>query len=377
MADAVFLTTFYDDWKIISMAAAAISIVGASMLIMLSRLFSLQNLEQEAKKEFVFAATTVLIVIMAVAIIQSIEPMLAGGTTSFTRCLYLNTFGCDCVCNDPATCPQFNEQQTLIDWVKLYMATPASCVQDFMDVLYALSIPVEAMASVFIEIFMSEHASGFGMKWMAERIKTTTQSLSFYTYIYFVLIHILNFIKYYAGFFFSVGVALRAFPPTRGIGAYLMAVTFGLYFVFPLSYVLVAAMSLPHVQADMIQAGGIDADGAVVPIDTAGGASCTRADGGGLLYTCGLPEKPDISYYACESASVSRVFELPDRVSSNWDILEDMIFLRINNFVRHIVSTLCLFPVVAMFIFFTFVLNTSNLFGGNIPEIGRGLVKLI
>jgi hypothetical protein len=33
--------------------------------------------------------------------------------------------------------------------------------------------------------------------------------------------------------------------------------------------------------------------------------------------------------------------------------------------------------MIALVILMTFVLNATNLFGGNIPEIGRGLVKLI
>ena len=42
-----------------------------------------------------------------------------------------------------------------------------------------------------------------------------------------------------------------------------------------------------------------------------------------------------------------------------------------------LVSAICVFPIIALVILLTFVLNTTNLFGGNIPEIGRGLVKLI
>ena len=100
------------------------------------------------------------------------------------------------------------------------MQTPTQCVQRFMSVLYALAVPVDAMASVYMEIFMSEHASGFGVKWISERIVNATQSFSFYMYMFFLIGHTFDFIKYYAGFFFSIGVAMRAFPPTRGAGAW-------------------------------------------------------------------------------------------------------------------------------------------------------------
>jgi hypothetical protein len=348
-----FTDTFYADWRTISLAAAAISVLGSAALIMLSRLFSLRNLEQVAKTEFIYAASTVLIVIMVVGIVQLAEPRLGGPSNSLARCLYLNTFGISCN-GGPGT---FTGMDTLIDWMKLYMATPTQCVQQFMNFLYALAIPVDAMASIYMEIFMSEHASGFGVKWISERIMNATASFSFYMYMFYMMVHILNFIKYYAGFFFSIGVALRAFPPSRGAGAYLMAISFGLYFVFPLSYILVATFALPHAQSNLV--------------------TFQPDQYGGPGYACSLPDVPDIQQYACGSADAGRMLEFRDQILANSDDLSTMLSLRLPDFERNLVSSICIFPMIGLVILLTFVLNTTNLFGGNIPEIGRGLVKLI
>jgi hypothetical protein len=371
MTGTPFTEIFYSDWQVIAIAAAVISVLASSFLIMASRLFSLKNLEQVAKTEFVYAASTVLIVVMAIAVISAIEPMLAKGDKSVIRCLYLSTFGCSCDAN-----VNFPDQNTLIDWVSIYMEGPADCVKEFMSVMYVLSIPVEGFASVYMEIFMSEHASGFGVKWIAERIKNTTHSLTFYMYIYYVFKHMMLFIKYYSGFFFSIGVALRAFPPTRGAGAYIMALSLGLYFVFPLTYVLVASMSLPHMHASTLQA--VDVNGQIVnPLDQ-GGAICRGLTDGGVDYNCMLPRNlPNVETYACEGASIARAFEMPARIATYADVLETLLEFRVNDFTRHLISAICLFPLISMVVLFTFVLNTTNLFGGNIPEIGRGLVKLI
>ncbi len=349
-----FTSSFYgyDDWKTISIGAAAISILGSAALIMLSRLFSLRSLEQVAKTEFVYAASTVLIVIMAVGMIQIAEPRLAGPDNSLARCLYLAAFGLNCT--DPAT---FTNQTTLIDWMKLYMATPTKCVQTFMNVLYALEVPIAAMTSVYMEIFMSEHASGFGVKWIEERIMNATASFSFYMYMFYLMVHVLNFIKFYAGFFFSIGVALRAFPPTRGAGAYLMAISFGLYFVFPLAYILIATLGLPHAQSNIL--------------------SFNSSAAGGPEYVCALPEVPDIQPYACGTADPSRFMEFRDVILANRVQLGDMLTLRLPDFERNLAHSICIFPMIAFVVLLTFVLNGTNLFGGNIPEIGRGLVKLI
>ncbi len=349
----------YGDWQTISIAAAALSIVGATLLIMLSRLFGLRNLEQISKTEFVYAASTVLIVMLVLGIVQYGEWYLANPSSSVVRAMYLSSFGCP-----PTTAVSFPNQNTLIDWMKLYMETSTLCVQRFMNVLYAISVPIEACTSVYMEIFMSEHASGFACKWVAERITNTTQSFSFYMYAFFLIEHILNFVKYYGGFFFSIGVALRAFPPTRGAGAYLMAMSFGLYFVLPFSYILIATTSLPYVQSELLVS-----------------QSCSSLGPSMGDSLCILPSiDKDVKAYECEGAAASNAFSIPGRLRAYSSVIGSLLTgpnPKVFSLGQHLVSAICLLPMIALVILMTFVLNTTNLFGGNIPEIGRGLVKLI
>lgn len=351
-----FTPSFYADWRTISIGVAAIAVLGSAGLIMLSRILSLKNLEQVAKSEFVYAASTVLIVVMTVAMIQLAEPMLGGPSNSLARTLYLSAFGQ--LSTLPAT-PTVDGQpvETLIDWMKLYMATPTNCVQQFMDVLYGLEVPVGAVTSVYMEIFMSEHASGFGMKWVEERIMNATQSFAFYMYIFFLIAHSMNFVKYYAGFFFSIGVILRSFPPTRGGGAYVMALSFGLYFVFPLTYILIATLGLPHVQSNLLT---FD--------PTAGGTGA---------YVCSLPQPVDMRPWQCGTADTGKMMEFSELIKANREQLSSVLSVELIDFEKHLVNSICVFPFVAFVVLLTFVLNTTSLFGGNIPEIGRGLVKLI
>ena len=357
-----FTGSFYDDWRTISVGAAALSIIGSVALIMLSRLFSLRTLEQVAKTEFVFAASTVLIVIMTLGIIGLAEPRLGGPDNSLAKSLYIMSLGGQCYDTaapnfSPVCSLSFTNQTTLIDWMKLYMETPTNCVQDFMKVLYAFEIPIAAMTSIYMEIFMSEHASGFGVKWIEERIMNAVTSLTFYMYMFYLLIHMFNFVKYYAGFFFSIGVAMRALPPTRGVGAYLMALSFGLYFVFPLSYILIATLGLPHAQSQML--------------------TFDPAAAGGPAYICSLPQIPDVESFGCGTADAGKMLEFRAELLANREELGTLISLQIGDLERNLIHSICIFPMIAFVILLTFVLNTTNLFGGNIPEIGRGLVKLI
>jgi hypothetical protein len=345
----------YATWKTISIGAAAIAVLGSVMLIMVSRLFSMRNLEQVAKTEFIYAVSTILIVVMVVGTINLIEPQLADPGNSLARDLFLLGYGL------PSTTPATffstvpSNEVTLIDWMKLYMNAPAQCVQEFMQVLYWLEVPVAAATSLYMEIFMSEQASGFGLKWVEERIMNAAQSLTFFIYINYLLGYVFDFVKYYAGFFFSIGVALRSFPPTRGAGAYLMAMSFGLYFVFPLSYILVATFGLPYAHSNIVQFDPNNVDATI----------------------CALPEVPDITDLGCGATDPGRIQELPDRIRANSPTLTSMLQTSLDDFGKNLIHSICIFPMIAFVILLTFVLNTTNLFGGNIPEIGRGLVKLI
>ncbi len=359
MADMAFTDLVYTDWKAISIGVAVLSIVVCVMLIMLSRLFSLRNLEQVAKTEFVYAVSTVVIVIMVLTLIGVVEDQLTapGGVAN---CLYLTSFGQPCTSGtqiqDPDNPGSFLKTDTLIDWMNLYMSAPAHCVPQFMRLLYTLEIPVGAMTSVYMEIFMSEQASGFGLKWVEERIMNAVQSFTFYMYIFYLLGHLFEFIKFYAGFFFSIGVALRAFPPTRGAGAYVMALSFGLYFVFPLSYVVIATLFMPHAASDIVS---------------------IQNTGGSFQELCVLPTAPDVSMLNCGASDVGNAFILPSIISSAQDTLTQVLTVQIDGLGKHMVYVICIFPLIAFTILLTFVLNTTTLFGGNIPEIGRGIVKLI
>jgi hypothetical protein len=107
------------------------------------------------------------------------------------------------------------------------------------------------------------------------------------------------------------------------------------------------------------------------------GTGCNKDAQGHFTYACNLPDVTDPHEYQCGGANLGRVLEFKNRMEENAASLNEMLTLQVTEFVRHLVSAICIFPLIAFVILLTFVLNTTNLFGGNIPEIGRGLVKLI
>ncbi len=333
----------YLGWEGLAAAAAFIGVLGALLLYMLSRIFNLPQLEQAAKSELIFAASTIVLVSSVIFLVDAGTLLVRDIGIS----MYSNSLGVD---KQNVILRLQPPNNTLIDLTKLYLAPVIDCGKIMLLTLYAISIPVEAISSVYMEIFMSEHASGFGMKVISERIKNTTEIITFYIFIYYFIIHILNFIKYYWSFFLAIGIACRAFPLTRGAGAYIMAISLGLYFVFPFSYILVGSVVSSFVKSDYYNATNMVCLAPDIPTDI---KACTK--------------KGDIA----EVTDAALWLETHRKeIASFWNVFTPSIL-------RHITSVICFIPFITLMITLSFVLSSTSLFGGAIPEVSRGLIKLI
>ena len=344
-------------WEEFAIKATLISVFAATLLYMLSKVFQSNQVQQIAKSELVYAASTVFLVIVIIGFMKGLgDDALARVASDMFRNSY----------NIPASGQLITEgghQATLIDIVKLYMEPAITCSRNAIGILYKISIPSEAIASVYLEIFMSEHASGFGFKVITERINNATQFLQFFVFMYYLILHTLNFLNHYAPFFIGVGVLLRAFPPTRGAGAYIIAFALGMYIVFPMTYIVGSSLALPAIKAGQVTWTG----------------SFAYEPGKGFTSgaTCTLPTLGDKGLKLCGFMSKQKTDEYTKWLNRNkWPITE---FLEsgLFNIMKHITVTICFLPLVSMVIVMTFVLSTSNLLGGNIPEIGRGLIKFL
>ncbi len=352
-------TEMLRDWRVYAITAAFISILASVLLLMLSRLLDLRQLETVFKAEMVFAASTVLLVLMLVTMVDLSENLLlgSGGGAGIMGGMLSAAYSSGSDIPPPAT---FLPDAKLTDVAILYITPMAKCSTAFIRVLYTLSIPSEAISTMYEEIFMSEQATGGGIKPLTTTITQATKLLTFYMLVYYILVHTLNFIKHYAMFFLSIGVVLRAFPPTRGAGAYLIAISLGLYFVFPFTFIFMSALSSTQMQ------GLVDVD--------------LSAPVRGESFVCNLPEDV-LGITAPQScgvqhrASVKEAENWLDAYGSDYRNFLDVLFK--GNFLGSLTANICFIPLIAMVAVISFVISTTGLFGGSIPEIGRGLVKLI
>ncbi len=166
----------------------------------------------------------------------------------------------------------------------------------------------------------------------------------FYEVMYFLLYKILVLFKYFLfPLMFPVGVALRGFRPSRSLGAFFMALSLSFYIVFPFVY-LFSMMLFPSISKCAPQ---------IVSFDD----KCSMLD----------PSYGD--YTSLEAAK--QFFSL------GWEFISSSFKEGFEEFFRSVALAFCLYPFLA----FSFAATTTNigttLFGGRIPEIGRGLIKFI
>ncbi|MFA5049678.1 MAG: hypothetical protein WC501_01590 [Candidatus Micrarchaeia archaeon] len=342
-------------WEILAILAAFASVLVAILVYMASKFFGSGQLETQAKGEMVFAASTLVLVLFVIGVLVVAD----GLAMEYINFVFFNGN------LDSATL----EHATVSDFVVFYIQNSKDCSVSFLNKMYIMDIYVQAVQSIIMEVMMSELATGFFMNIFTERITNLTSILTFYIIIYYVLFEILMFLKYFGMYFFTFGVVLRALPPTRGAGAFIMALCIGLYFVFPLSYVLMTNVFLEHYSS--LGLGSLSVGSFVQFVST----------GPTLAGECKIQSLQDFNLQLPSSTAgafdiTKAVFENSLNVKANENIFSDILDSAFA-FLDMLTMQLCLLPFLAITVTLSFVLSSSALFGATIPEIGRGLVKLI
>ncbi len=343
-----------NSWAFLAVLAAFASILIAIIVYMASKFFGSGQLENQAKGEIVFAASTLVLVLFVMGVLAVADSIAKE---------YLNQ-----VFFNGTIPPSVIDKSSIADFVIFSLQSSKDCSVEILNKLYIMDIYVQAVLSIVMEVGMSELATGFFMNVFSERITNFTSILTFYIIIYYVIFDILMFLKYFGMYFFVLGVVLRAFPPTRGAGAFIMALCIGLYFIFPLSYILMSQMFLQYYGSlgfETLNAGDFS----------------SFIFGATASSSCAMDSLKEFDLVLPESTAgafdITRtVFENSLYVQANENIFTQLLD-SITAFSDMIVMQLCLLPFLALTITLSFVLSSSALFGATIPEVGRGLIKLI
>jgi len=323
-------------WYFPALAAVGLaSLFIVILLDMLARALSLQALSLWVKSEYMQVGVTFIIILSAVALDTvgnsivknvTIEVAAAGGNTGLN---YAAT-----QYDDPFKIARSYLTDTVVD-----------CQRVLYKRLYLTNLLVEPVSSLSLEVRSVEvMAGGFFLGGIVSSIKYIANNIVYMVVFEYAQYYILLFSQYtMLPIFLPLGLLMRAFPLTRGAGGLVTAFALGFAFVFPITYVLVIA-AMPNANK-----GTCGANSVAPPAD----------------------EFEQRCFYNAGEIEAQKA-ELNARRGE--------IERELNGFMGWI-SLLylqaVLYPMISLIVTFTFIRQTSSLFGSDLAEVGRGLIKII
>jgi hypothetical protein len=179
------------------------------------------------------------------------------------------------------------------------------------------------------------------------------QSLNAYFLLIFT-VKALAFMNAFGPALIALGVALRAFMPTRSAGAFLVAMGLGMMFVFPMAYMLM----LGNFYDDSSQMCRLSGE-----IDRIAGL-------GSLEDSIGIARDNPLAFPVSFLYSSAKVLEVVAYIlgGASGFLVEG---------ISRTMVTMCITPFAAFAITMTFINIVTSILGGRISEIGRGLFRLV
>lgn len=327
------------DWVSVSILIVLLSFSLSAIAIMLSRAFSNKALEQWAKAEMVFAFSTFLLVIFFYALFDMGQAAALQGMKG----IMMANFAQQGIAVTPEDLDRMYPTLrggTLLALSRTYMNQTYDCLREISVKTYAYSAPLFFAESFTKDAFMTDSGSGWAFKPFTQTAMNIINYAVFTAFLFTVFSQIISFVSAFAlPLFFPIGILLRAFPPTRGAGAYVLAFVFGFYFIFPLAYMLALNLSLNQ-------------------------------------SFCGVPEELPPMPNMCNTANPGQAEKIVMWANSQRAEALGFFDRMMNALTGAVVNLLCM-PFIAMVITMSFILASTNLLGANMPEVGRGFVKLI
>lgn len=329
MADpiAILSGSILPTWEPIILLAAFSTFMLVTLLYMFGYVFNLQSLKQWCKAEYAQVLVTFLIAIFLIGLVSLGLRVASEFTGSVISSIGLTGYPTG------VTLWPF-------DIAKSYVNTTVQCSTEMYRWIYHVNGFVEFSESMNMDVGGIEPAMAWhlsGLVGMFHIIESRLTYVMMFEYGFYRLLELFEATMF--TFFLPVGLILRTFPMTRGVGGFLIALAIGGYIVFPLSVVAIVALQ-----------------GNVASSCTVNFAALPG------IQTCG--------------DSLTDAYLVQDYTRQNMGTISNYAQLAANK-VALIYLQSFFYPLVALVILFTFVRQTSSVMGADLAELGTGLVKII
>lgn len=217
------------------------------------------------------------------------------------------------------------------------------CEVNMYRVFYAINFYFEFVGKMSTEVLGSDPVGGWYTSIYTSFFRYLTGHLNMLMLLHWVQIRFLSVIKYTMPLMIQIGLLLRVFPMSRGAGGLMIAIGFGFFAVYPISLALLTTLQ------------------------PAGSSFCTEFE---------VPPLLDVENKGLMTLSPADLAKSEDNLkASEYEV--SRLIEKAKNFLPLFYVQAMFLPLVSFIITFTFIRQTGALFGADLNEIGRGLIKLI
>lgn len=321
----------WTDWTWSILVLGIISLMIVVLLHMISIAFNISSLRVWARGEYMQVLATYILFGAMIWIVL----LVWGVSVSFvTDTFYLTSLSdgqpTDLVF-DPFAFVQAFLKQTMID-----------CEKAIYSGLYTVNYFYKIFGSTKTETMGVEPVGGWYTTVYTSFFEYVMENINFLLMLHWLQIRLLSVMKYVAPLMIQLGLILRTFPMSRGTGGLLLAIGFGFFAVYPISLAYLVTLQSP------------------------GTSFCTDFSPPPMMDTNTLGD-------ATESSTIINAYYT---VAANEQDVMSMLE-KAKAFIPLFYLQALFFPMVALIITFTFIRQMGAIFGSDLNEIGRGLMKLI
>ncbi|MBS3067408.1 hypothetical protein J4450_01790 [Candidatus Micrarchaeota archaeon] len=229
-------------WLPMTVLVSFIIIILHGTLLGIAHAFSVQDLKRHAKAEIVNAFATLLIAIFLVYLVFEIQEfslkyfLCASNPLDSSAPLQCPKFDCG---GDSVTIDQLTNS---IDLLKCKMGERANEFSGLQEeVTSAAAVPLGLLTTYFSIIGIPVFQGNYVTSWYQEA--ETYRLLNNFMTTLIIGTNAVTVIADYVknnmlSFYLPLGLLLRSFYFTRSVGAFLMALAIGLYFIYPILYII-------------------------------------------------------------------------------------------------------------------------------------------
>lgn len=339
-------------WFAISMIAVSISIAATALIFMLGYFLNSDHVKRMGKAEFAQAIASFLLVALlfgAEIFEDSLITMMEKQTGVFTAAVFSpQEFKARQAMRQTMTIDPF-------DISLAFLKKLGNCVESAYVFNYERSVPLELFANLQLNLDLKPVIIGSVqtpvsplvlVPSIGDRLSESEYlggELTWMSLFIYMQIALMRFAQTSMfTIFLPLGIILRAFPPTRGVSAVMIAIAIGLYIVYPFAYTVLVASAPKTI------------DGCDISVGVGGVTELTKV----------CPVAP---------GGASGTIEQAQAVASTFDVQMPAIKSGTSS-IRYMAW---LYMIISLGAAFLFIRSISPLLGADISEIGRSMFKML